>query len=554
MRRVVPLVVSLSLGCGGSSTPMSGADDQGGEGGAPVAPAADCPVDEEVLPARALRLTASQYKRTLGVSFGMDESAIDLPADAFHNDGIVSFNTYADVLTVTAANFSSFKSVANATAPKLALQAKQQHACVFATADDECLNAFVGDFGKRAFRRPLASDEIDRYRELWKSSKATWSADVATNQVLRALLLSPWHLYRTEFGGNEVKGLVQLSAHELANELAYVLTDGPADEELMSLAEKGELSDAEVRRAQAIRLMSTPAGQAKTMDLFVQLYGLDDVLGTPKDVDKFPDFTAKVRLDMRDEARSLVKANLSDGGNGLAGIFDADEVEISGRLARFYGLTSPAADDAKALVKLPEHRRGLLGLGSFLSASSAVDHTSTTKRGLLVLTRFLCGTVPLPPEGAQSMAGKIFAPNTDYTQREHWEFARKSAPECVSCHGQFIPYGLGFEQFDAVGRDRPTEFGKKIDSSVTVDGLADDVNGSYKDTAAMVAKLLTTETGNACFARHARGFLFGAPPGEADACRNQALGKTLKDEGSDVRELVLALVTNPSFVLRKAGN
>lgn len=529
-------------------------DGQGGEDGTPVAPAADCPVDEEVLPARALRLTASQYRRTLGTSFGVQESTIDLPADAFHNDGIVSFNTYADVLTVTAANFSSFKDVANATAPKLLMQVKQQHACVFSTADDACIDTFIEDFGKRAFRRPLASAEVGRYRELWKSSKATWSADSATNQVLRALLLSPWHLYRTEFGGNENKGLVQLSGHELANELAYVLTDGPADEELMTLAESGELSDAEVRRQQAIRLMATPAGQTKAMDLFAQLYGLDDVLGTPKDVDKFPDFTAKVRVDMRDEARGLVQSNIFDGGQGLAGIFGADEVEMSGRLARFYGLTSSAADDAKARVKLPEHRRGLLGLGSFLSASSAVDHTSTSKRGLLVLTRFLCGNVPLPPEGAQNMAGKITAPNTDYTQREHWEFARKSAPECVSCHGQFIPYGLGFEHFDAVGKDRPTEFGKKIDPSVTIDGLADDVNGTYKDTAALVAKLLSTESGNACFARHARGFLFAAAPGEADSCRNRALGKTLKDEGSDVRELVLALVTNPAFVLRKAGN
>jgi hypothetical protein len=566
MRRVVSLVSALvlSVGCSGGSPGTSGSpeDGEGGSSGGgqsgdtpSVTPASDCPVDDELLPARAVRLTATQYERSLKAAFGVTELGTELPEDAFHNDGIISFNTYSEVLTVTAGNLSSYREVAKSLAPKLVAKAKESHGCVFAKGDNACIDDFVKDFGERAYRRPLTSTELTKYRELFASSTMSWTADVGASQVIKAMLLSPWHLYRTEFGEKADNGRVQLTQSEIANEISFLITDGPADAELQKAAAVGDLHKADVRKAHVERLLNTAEGKGKTLELFSQLYGVNDVLTIGKSAAVFPDFTVKIREDMRNESKALIEASLSDESKGLVALFSATESKMSGRLARYYGLTSTAKDDEISTMKLPASRKGLLGLGAFAAVSSASDHTSTSKRGLYVFTRLLCSTVPTPPEGAASKAnGKIFAPNMDYTQREHWDYALKTAPECTGCHGQFIPYGLGFEQFDAVGRDRPKEFGKTIDPKVSVKDVSSEIDGDYASSAEMVSKLIATETGSACFARHARGFLFGAAPGDADSCRNKALGKSLKSSGGNVRALLVQMVTNPSFVLRKAGN
>ena len=66
--------------------------------------------------------------------------------------------------------------------------------------DGECLRAFVASFGRRALRRPLSDEELDRYGTL--QAYATESGDfyAAVGLVLRALLQDPEFLYRIENG------------------------------------------------------------------------------------------------------------------------------------------------------------------------------------------------------------------------------------------------------------------------------------------------------------------------------------------------------------------
>ena len=113
---------------------------------------------------------------------------------------------------------------------------------------------------------------------------------------------------------------------------------------------------------------------------------------------------------------------------------------------------------AEHVTPLPEQRRGLLGQGAVLAGLSDDTHTSPTHRGLFILEKLLCRTVPDPPAGAADQAdGKITGPDPMATQREHFEFSRTKAPECAGCHGLFMPLGLGLERFDPIGRYRETE-------------------------------------------------------------------------------------------------
>lgn len=554
--------VAGSTACQGTSSGGEGEPDDDGTA-APLdnGPTADqeCDADEGLIPARALRLTARQYQRTLSETFGLAMAADDLPPDGFTNDGLVSFDTYSAGLGVSDAHASAFRRIATAVSDKLLPEVKQRHACVTESSPgNDCANNFAKDYGARAFRRDLSDDEINRVRDYFNASATKWGGEVAARLTLSVLLLSPSHLYRTEFGSKQSDAANVLTGFEIASQLAYVLTDGPPDEALMKKAREGALTDSDVRRSEAARLLEGPHGQEKVAEFFNQFFDLEHINAVSKDAQAFPGFGPELRADMLNESKALVQTAIFNDNRGLAALFEADTTRVSGRLAKHYGLDAPGlGDNDTKLVNLPPERRGILTHGTLLAGTSPEDRTSTTERGVFISTRFLCQSIPSAPAGAQEQAGgKIYAPNEDFTQREHWEFALKTAPECTGCHGHFVPLGLGLETFDAVGRYRSKEFGKSIDTTVKITGFENELDGTYKDTVDLVAKVISTEDGAACFVRHARGFLLAEQP-ELDAnssCRNQALGRFLLENNMDLRATLLEMVASPAFVLRKREN
>ena len=49
--------------------------------------------------------------------------------------------------------------------------------------------------------------------------------------------------------------------------------------------------------------------------------------------------------------------------------------------------------------------------------------------------------------------------------------AAHDAPTCNACHRQMDPIGLAYENFDAIGKFRPTDGGRPIDASGELDGV-----------------------------------------------------------------------------------
>lgn len=555
---------ALLVACGGASDSPSNEDPQGGShagngarggsGGSGGSYASEASCGDPYAQKRAVRLTSQQLRNTIAHTYGLTIADDDLPPDPYTGDGVVSFSTYASGLTVTSAHLDAYRKIAARVVDDELPKWKTETACVLTTAaDDGCVDGFVRAQGRRAFRRPLTLDEISRYRALFRdvSGKAGAAATDGPRAVVTAMLLAPAYLYRTELGDQVDNGTVQLTPHEVADAIAYTLTDAPADDELTKAAEAGRLGSDDERRAHAQRLANSDAGRAKLADLFRQLYGLDALERANKDAKAFPSFTAELRADMLEESRALVARALLEHHGELGAVFGADDARVTGRLARHYGLDASLADGESGWVKLPEPRRGLLATGSIVAGHSPSDHTSPSQRGLLVLTSLLCGAVPTPPDGAQDQPGKIFdATKPDDTQREHWVYAVKTSPECAACHRAFVPYGLGLEQYDPVGRLRDTEFGKKIDPEVEVANVDPAVDGKHRDTPAFASALVKSPTGARCFTRHARGYLLGDLPGETDACRNESLAESFRKEGLSVQSLAVEMVARPSFVRR----
>ena len=68
------------------------------------------------------------------------------------------------------------------------------------TAEGTCADQFVKAFGKRAFRRPLLPEEVERYKAVYEAGRngADFGAGVAL--VIAAMLQSPNFLYLPELG------------------------------------------------------------------------------------------------------------------------------------------------------------------------------------------------------------------------------------------------------------------------------------------------------------------------------------------------------------------
>src|SRR5204863_1837922 len=102
--------------------------------------------------------------------------------------------------------------------------------------------AFIEAFGRRAFRRPLTSEEREIFATLFVETNASQSFDSAIEFVIEAALESPQFLYRIATLDENEPSVVPLSDLSLASRLSYFMWRSMPDETLLAAAEAGQLS------------------------------------------------------------------------------------------------------------------------------------------------------------------------------------------------------------------------------------------------------------------------------------------------------------------------
>src|SRR5450631_2737960 len=87
-----------------------------------------------------------------------------------------------------------------------------------------CLAQTIQTFGRKAFRRPLTTDEVTRFQALGQGTPAGTPAEVAEATLL-AFLVSPSFLYLPELNTTpDPSGTgIQLSSYEVATRLSFML-------------------------------------------------------------------------------------------------------------------------------------------------------------------------------------------------------------------------------------------------------------------------------------------------------------------------------------------
>src|SRR5262249_1754897 len=111
--------------------------------------------------------------------------------------------------------------------------------------DAGCARKIVGDFARRAFRRPVTAEEVDRLTALvTMARKQGDSFEEGLCQSLQAILVSPHFLFRIEREASAGSDkAVAINQYELASRLSYFLWSSTPDEELMELADRQALRD-----------------------------------------------------------------------------------------------------------------------------------------------------------------------------------------------------------------------------------------------------------------------------------------------------------------------
>ena len=423
--------------------------------------------------------------------------------------------------------------------------------CRPAGAADEpaCARTIIGTLARRAYRRPVSDEDLAGPLAFYARGRARGGFEDGIELALRALLTSTEFLFRIE---QDPAGLpagtpYRLSDVELASRLSFFLWSSLPDDELLGLAERGELGAPAVLDAQVARMLADPRAHSLATNFAGQWLYLRNLDAARPNLRLYPDFDDNLRRAMRRETE-LLFASIVEEDRDVLDLLRADYTFLNERLARHYDVPNVYGDHFRRVALGPDGRRaGLLGHGSILTVTSYATRTSPVLRGKWVLENVLGMPPPPPPPNVPPLDAGA-AGGEAPSMRERMAQHRRN-PACAACHQLMDPAGLAMENFDAVGRWRERdEAWRAIDAAGSLPGSAafDGVAGLRQALLArpdlfvrtLAEKLLTFALGR------------GVDHADAPAVR-QVLREAARDDNR-FSSLVLAIVKSTPFQMRRS--
>jgi mono/diheme cytochrome c family protein len=308
------------------------------------------------------------------------------------------------------------------------------------------------DFARWAFRRAVTDEDI---KPFVARVKAKLDAQASFEQAMRvgykAVLVSPEFLFRREKPG-------RLDDFALASRLSYFLWSSMPDEELLTLAEKGQLNQPDTLRRQVERLLKDSRAAAFTENFAGQWLGLRNIDATAPDPALYPEYDNVLKVAMVKEVLlffdEVLKNDLS-----LTNFVASDFSMLNGRLARHYGIPGVEGQDFRKVTLPPDsHRGGVLTMAGVMKVTANGTTTSPILRGAWVLDRILGTPPPKPTVDVEAVEPDI---RGAITIREQLARHRAEAT-CAACHAKIDPPGFALESFDVIGgwRDYYRSVGK----------------------------------------------------------------------------------------------
>jgi hypothetical protein len=512
------------------------------------APPPACTGHLEPGPSPMRRLTRAEYNATVRDLLGDDSR----PADAFvAEEEALGFDNQASALTVTRLLAEQYMSAAEHLARAAASRLDALLPCdPVALGEDACAEAFIASFGRRAYRRPLAPDELARLRALYLWGKQSHSFATGLELSIAAMLQSPSFLYRVEMGSPDpIEGdVVALTSHEIASRLSYLLWGSMPDEALFAAADAGELATSDQVAAEARRMLADPRAREAVARFHLMWLGLSRIGSIHKDAGVYPTYRDGLPALFRRETEELLGHVVFDGPGDLATMLTAPYSFMNRELAAFYG--TPQLPEGDAFVKVtldPRERAGLLTQGSILSVYAKPNQSSPVHRGKFVRERLLCQELQPPPNDVA-----IVAPDVDPSATTRERFAEHSEnPACAGCHRLTDPIGFGFEHYDGVGVYRALDHGRPVDATGELTETQD-ADGPFDGAVELASALASSEEVRTCLVMQWFRYGYGRIEEADDACSRERLRDAFEASGGNVKELLVALTQTDAFRYRHA--
>ena len=434
------------------------------------------------------------------------------------------------------------------TAPAYETWPPESHTAIFfdsSSSADEFAYAreLLARFMPSAWRREVRPAEIDRKVALYEAVRPHCDDfQDAMIEVLASVLTSPNFLYldtRGEASRDDERGKIELSQHEMASRLAVFLWCSIPDEELLGRAARGALSDPETLRSE-VRRMIDDARSRRFSERFVrQWLGMELLDYLEVDRNMYPGFNDSLREAMQEEPVAFFQEVLKRNGS-LLDFIHCDHTVANERLAKHYGIPGVEGNHFRR-VEFPagHHRGGLLTQSGLLAMNSDGTDSHPLKRGVWMLARLLNDPPPPPPPAVPEI--DIADPEiAKMTLKERLEDHRND-PACLSCHAKIDPWGVAFENFDAVGAWRDELRGKPVDAAAVlfngdrihgVEGLKRNLLEKRQDqfVRAVVDKMAT--------------FALGRPLAFGDRSTLASITARLRQEGDGLATLVTLIATS----------
>ncbi|MBL8855039.1 MAG: DUF1592 domain-containing protein [Planctomycetaceae bacterium] len=405
-------------------------------------------------------------------------------------------------------------------------------------------------FMRQAWRRPISASEHEQKLQLFQHIRRDCdSFEEAMIEVLATVLSAPQFLYlvqadatmpNTADAGVAI-GRPALSASELASRLSFFLWCSVPDEELLKLADDGQLLDPQVMADQVERMLRDPRCERFAQHFVHQWLNLELLEFTDlarEEVNVEPLLKEAMQQEPVELFKEMIRENAS-----VLDFIHADYTLLNERLARHYGIPDVDGNHFRR-VSLPANlnRGGLLTQAGLLTMNSDFPDSHPLKRGKWLLVSLLNDPPPPPPPAVPQidLANPEIA---KMTLKERIEDHRNHAA-CMSCHAKIDPWGIAFENYDALGRwrdqinDRNVDASSELFNKQTLDGIEGLKrylleNRQDQFVSAMVHKVAT--------------YALGRPLQFSDRADLEQIAAQVRQRGDGLRSLLVEIANSDLF-------
>ncbi|MEM1451024.1 MAG: DUF1592 domain-containing protein [Planctomycetota bacterium] len=399
----------------------------------------------------------------------------------------------------------------------------------------------IEHFLARAWRRIPTEREVERKVALYRALRPECdSYEEATLEVLAVALTSPHFLYVTPAAEGD-----GLDDRSLATRLALFLWCSVPDDALLERAAAGDLRRVDVLEGQIDRMLADP--RARRMSRVFVRQWLDLALMDNLSVDRkvHPGFDGRLKAAMEREPIAYFEELLRTDASVLD-LVHSEYTMANERLAMHYGLGGVVGNHFRRVALDPTARRGgVLAQAGPMAMNSDGEHSHPLKRGIWMLENLLDDPPPPPPPAVPEI--DLADPRIlEMTLKERIEDHRNH-PACMSCHAKIDPWGVAFENFDAIGAWRDEADGRPVDavgvlwSGEELDGI-DGLKGFLLEQRQdQIVRALTHKVTT---------FALGRPLGFGDRAAVDGIVRRTRESGDGLATMVRTIATSDLFLGR----